>query len=184
MLGRVGQFFFVMEGPEGLVLMDVRSARERISFERLIRQIEAGEAPVQPLLLPEVIELPAREHAWIAENLEALREAGFLIEPFGGLTVKVDGVPAAAGAQPTATLLHEVATSLRDAGRLPRGQGMRELLARAVCRFSPGDNSVSPMEASALLQELLRCELPYAGPLGHPTLIQFSHAELERKFGR
>lgn len=184
MLGSVGRFLFAMEGPEGLVLMDTRSARERISFERLLRQIEAGEAPVQRLLLPEVIELPAREHAWIAENLDPLREAGFLIEPFGGLTLKVDGIPAAAGSSPTAGILHEVATSLRDAGRLPRGHGMRELLARTVCRFSPGDSSLSPEAAAALLGQLLRCELPYAGPLGHPTLIQFSHAELERKFGR
>jgi DNA mismatch repair protein MutL len=38
--------------------------------------------------------------------------------------------------------------------------------------------------ARRLVQELLKCELPYACPQGRPTMIQWSFAELERKFGR
>jgi DNA mismatch repair protein MutL len=185
MMGRLGDHFFVLEGPEGLVLMDIRSARERVTFERLIRQMETGSAACQRLLLPEIIELPAREHAWIADHREALVEAGFLLESFGGLSLKIEGVPALAGHREPEKLLHEVATSLRSAGRLPRGHGLREVVARAVCRSAAAStSSASPEEATLLLKELLACELPYAGPFGHPTLIQFSFAELERKFGR
>lgn len=185
MMGGLGDHFFVLEGPEGLVLMDIRPARERVTFERLIRQMETGSAACQRLLLPEIIELPAREHAWIADHREGLVEAGFLLESFGGLSLKIEGVPALAGHREPEKLLHEVAASLRSAGRLPRGHGLREVVARAVCRSAAAStSSVSPEEAALLLKELLACELPYAGPFGHPTLIQFSFAELERKFGR
>jgi DNA mismatch repair protein MutL len=181
-LGRIGTHFLVLEGPEGLVLFDTRSARERIDFERLLRQIEAGEAPCQRLLIPEVVEMPAREHAWICENLPALRDAGFLIEPFGGMTVKIEGVPALSGSAPPHQILHEVAATLRAAGRLPRGRGLHEVLAKAVCR-SIATSAPLP-ETTLLVSELLRCDLPYASPFGNPTMIQFSFAELERKFGR
>jgi DNA mismatch repair protein MutL len=185
MLGRVGDHIFVMEGPEGLVLMDVRSARERVTFERLLSQMESGCASCQRLLIPEILELPAREHAWISENLPPLAEAGFLIEPFGGLSLKIEGVPAMAGDRQPSQLLHEIADTLRAAGRLPRGHGLREVVARAVCRsMASQTRSISEVEAAGLLKDLLACELPYAGPFGQPTLIQFSLAELDRKFGR
>jgi len=182
-LGSFGKGYFAMEGPEGLVILDVRAARERIAFEELLRQIAGGTAPCQRLLLPEVVELPAREHAWIVENLDSLKCAGFLIENFGGLSIKIDGVPALAGTGGSAGLLHEVAASLRAAGRLLHGHGLHEVLARAVTRCSrmldfPEDG------AARLVDELLRCDLPYASPAGNPTMIQFSFAELDRKFGR
>ncbi len=185
MMGGIGDYFFALEGPEGLVLLDIRSARERVTFERLIRQMESGSAACQRLLLPEILELPAREHAWIADHREGLVEAGFLLESFGGLSLKIEGVPALAGHREPEKLLHEVAASLRSAGRLPRGHGLREVVAKAVCRSAASSSaSVSSEEASLLLKELLTCELPYAGPFGQPTMIQFSFAELDRKFGR
>ncbi|MEX1118534.1 MAG: DNA mismatch repair endonuclease MutL [Terrimicrobiaceae bacterium] len=185
MMGRVGDYYFVLEGPEGLVILDVRSARERVTFERLIRQMETGSAACQRLLLPEILELPAREHAWITDHREGLVEAGFLLESFGGLSLKIEGVPALAGHREPEKLLHEVASSLRSAGRLPRGHGLREVVAKAVCRSAASTSAtISPREANLLLRELLTCELPYAGPFGHPTMIQFSFAELDRKFGR
>lgn len=181
-IGKIGAHFLVLESSEGLVLFDSRSARERIEFERLLRQMEQGEAPCQRLLIPEVIELPAREHAWISENLAPLREAGFLIEPFGGTTVKLEGVPALADSEAPGKCLQEISSVLRAAGRLPRGRGLHETLAKAVCRVAPPP-LVLP-EAALLVAQLLQCELPYAGPFGQPTMIQFSFAELDRKFGR
>lgn len=179
-LGKLGAWYALFESPEGLVILDARSASERIQYERLARRIREGQAPSQRLLLPEVAELPPREHAWVVENLKALEAAGFLLETFGGLSVKIEAIPALAPEASAAKLLHEVASTLRAAGRAPRGGALREELAKTLCR------KARPLElpAEALLEELLRCELPYANPFGQPTLIQFSFAELERKLGR
>jgi DNA mismatch repair protein MutL len=182
LLGRLGREFAVFEGLEGLVLLDLRAARERIAFERLLRQMEAGEAPSQRLLLPVIVELPAREHAWIVENMEALGSAGFRLESFGGVSMKIEAVPAAVGDVEPGKVLHDVASSLRAAGRMPRGHGLREIVARSVCRAAAEpDNTTDP---TLLLEQLLLCELPYAAASGRPTMIQISFAELDRKFGR
>ncbi|HEY5741920.1 MAG TPA: DNA mismatch repair endonuclease MutL [Terrimicrobiaceae bacterium] len=184
-MGIVGEGYLVLEGDEGLVLLDARAASERILFEFLMRQIASGNAPSQKLLIPVVAELPARERAWVFDHLEDLRAAGFFIEPFGGTALKIEALPASAAAKEPARLLHEVAAMLRAAGSLPRGRDVREALARSVSRFAAADKlPEDEARAGRLVGELLRCELPYASPSGRPTMIQFSFAELDRKFGR
>lgn len=180
----IGEYYYALEAEDGLVLLDVRSASERIAFEKMLRRIEAGEAPSQRLLIPVLAELPPHEHAWVIENRQELFRAGFAVEPFGGLSVKIDGVPAAAGETDAVRLLHEIANSVRSAGKLPRGQGLLNSIAQAVCRSAPARQPVSTDEARRLVLGLLECEMPYADPAGRPTLIQFSFSELERKFGR
>jgi DNA mismatch repair protein MutL len=184
-MGMVGEGYLVLEGDEGLVLLDTRAASERILFEAMMRQIAEGNAPSQRLLIPALVDIPSREHAWVVDHLEALRVAGFFLEPFGGTTLKIEALPAWAAQKEPGRLLHEVTAMLRAAGRLPHGRDVHEAVARSVSRLAaskdfPGDE----IRAGKLLDELLGCDLPYASPSGRPTMIQFSFAELDRKFGR
>lgn len=183
-LGQIGKGYLVMEGAEGLVLLDQRAARERILFESLLRTMEKGSAPCQHLLAPIVCELPAREHSWAMDHLEEVRLAGFSIEPFGAGSMKIDGLPPGAEGIEPGHLLHEVLASLRSAGKLPPGRAIREALARSVSRIAAQGQGRNDEHREHLVRELLRCELPYASPDGRPTMIQFSFSELERKFGR
>ncbi len=182
-LGVIGDGYALFDGPEGLVLMDCRAAAERIQFENLLRHMEAGDAPSQQLLIPVICELPPREFAAAAEWIGELQTAGFSIEPFGAGSMKIDAVPALAR-NDAANFLHETLAAIRALGSLPRGRGMREALARTVSRLSSGNAPRDPGLAASLLHELLACDLPYAAPDGRPSLIQFSFAELDRKFGR
>ncbi len=184
-LGAMEGGYLILEGDEGLVLMDAGAAAERILFEALMRQMEEGLVSSQRLLLPAVVELPPREHAWVADHLDDLRAAGFLIEPFGGSSLKIEGLPASAANREPGPLLHDIASSLRAAGKLPRGRGVREALVRSVSRLAAEEKAAADESRTRrLVRELLGCELPYASPSGRPTMIQFSHAELARKFGR
>ena len=184
-MGVVGKGYLVLEGEEGLVLLDTRAASERILFEAMMRQIAEGNAPSQRLLIPAVVDIPSREHAWVLDHLEDLRVAGFFLEPFGGTTLKVEALPAWAAQKEPGRLLHEVTALLRAAGRLPHGRDVHEAVARSVSRLAAGDDFPNDeTRAGKLLDELLRCDLPYASPSGRPTMIQFSFAELDRKFGR
>ncbi len=185
LLGLVGGDYLVLEGEEGMVLLDARAAGERILFETLMRQIDQGEVPSQQLLISEVIELPAREHAWVADHLDDLRAAGFLVDPFGGSTLKIEGLPTSAAGREPGPLLHEIVSAVRTSGKLSRGRGVREAIVRSVARLAAAEKfSGDEIRARRLVRELLRCELPYASPSGRPTMIQYSFAELDRKFGR
>ncbi len=183
LIGGLDDRWILMQSPEGLVLLNIRAASERILFESLRREMSTGEASSQRLLLPEVMELPVKDAVWIAENLEALQRCGFLLEPFGGNTFKLEALPPVlAGRDIRATLL-DICEALRASGSLGQPTVAADSLARSVSALAATRGfAYEPSRARALIRELLRCELPYAGPRGHPTMIQWSFAELERKF--
>ena len=185
LIGGLGGRWIVMEGTEGLVLLDARAASERIIFETMRREAAAGRALSQRLLLPIVVEMTAKDAVWISENLEALSRAGFLLESFGGDSFKIEALPACLGGREPQEVLLDVCETLKATGLLGGGQPILDALIRSVSRFAALDSfSYEETRARRLVDELLGCELPYACPRGRPTMIQWSFAELERKFGR
>jgi len=185
LIGPLGEFWVLMESPEGLVLMDVRAASERILFETLRREAAEGRAASQRLLLPEVVELTPKDAAWIGGNLAHLNAAGFLLEAFGGTSFKIEALPACLAGRDARAALLDLCENLRATGAAVAGSMALDGLIRSVCRLAALDRfAYDEARARRIVRELLQCELPYACPQGRPTLIQWSFPELERKFGR
>lgn len=183
LIGGLDNRWILMQSNDGLVLLNIRAASERILFENLRRQMQSGSVPAQRLLIPEVIELPVKDAVWISENLPALNASGFALEPFGGNAFKIESLPPAlAGREARSTLL-EICESLRASGSLGNPSLAGESLAKSVSHLAAIEGfAYEENRARQLVRELLRCELPYASPRGHPTMIQWSFFELERKF--
>jgi len=60
-----------------------------------------------------------------------------------------------------------------------------DMIAKTVCRHAVKANDpLRYPEIEKLICDLLACDLPYCCPHGRPTMIQISHAELEKRFGR
>ena len=184
LIGGLGDRWILMQSNDGLVLLNIRAASERILFENLRRELETGTVPAQRLLIPEIIELPVRDSVWISENLPALEATGFALEPFGGSTFKIEALPAALARRDARATLLDICESLRASGSLGNHALAADSLAKSVSVLAAIDGfSYDENRARQLVRELLRCELPYASPRGHPTMIQWSFSELERKFG-
>ena len=184
LVGALSRRYLLLEGAEGLVLLDQRAAHQRILFERLQRGVEKGAVASQRLLAPDVFELPPREHEVVAENLGVLVSAGFGLEVFGGRALKVEALPDFLAGREPRRVLEEFATGCLSAGR-PRGPAADDAVRRAVARLAVGDEGArDEREQRALVAQLLACDLPYCDPEGRPVMLQFSWRELDRKFGR
>jgi DNA mismatch repair protein MutL len=185
LVGALSRRYLLLEGAEGLVMLDQRAAHQRILFERLQRGVAGGAVASQRLLAPEVFELSPREHEAVAENLGVLAEAGFGVEIFGGRSLKVEALPDfLAGREPRRVLEDFAAECLSGTARA-RGAGADDAVRRAVARLAVDDSGArDEREQRALVTQLLSCELPYCDPDGRPVMLQFSWRELDRKFGR
>jgi len=186
-MGLLAHTYAVLEGEEGLVLMDLRAAHERILYESLRTQSLAAPTASQPLLVPLILTLPPRETALVRDHLPLLQRMGFGLEEFGANTIKVEALPAQVppAADPAAwlaDLLHELARGGEGGARARLD--FDALAAVVSARATPRTTARTDTEIVSLLTRLLACEMPYCDPLGRPTLIQFSHQELARKFGR
>jgi DNA mismatch repair protein MutL len=185
-IGVLNRLYVLMENANGLVLVDQHAAHERILFEELRRRMEEKGVPSQRLLLPQTFDLPPRDAEWVERNLATLQKMGIGIEPFGAQTFKIDSLPTFLSAPDAAGFMKEVIDGLRSASNSSSALRLGEdMIAKTVCRHAVKANDpLRYLEVEKLIRDLLACELPYCCPHGRPTMIQISHTELEKKFGR
>jgi len=175
-----------MENADGLVLVDQHAAHERVLFEELRRRMEEQGVPSQRLLLPQTFDLPPRDAEWVERNAPILQKMGIGIEGFGPNTFKIDSLPVFVSAPDAVQFMQAVIDELRSASQSSSPLRLGEdMIAKTVCRHAVKANDpLRYPELEKLIQDLLACDLPYCCPHGRPTMIQISHAELEKKFGR
>jgi DNA mismatch repair protein MutL len=139
----------------------------------------------QQLLQPLPLHAGSELAGMVADHLDALRSVGFDIEPFGGDSFLVRGVPGLlAGDDPINSLL-DIVTSL-SAGRNLAGEQYEAELVKMVCKRAAikAGQLLSDIEMQELVRQLEECASPRTCPHGRPTMIQLSAGELEKAFGR
>ena len=179
--------YVIAEDGDGLVILDQHAAHERVLFERFLAEAEANRVESQPLLFPVAVELPPHERLLLEEEIEEFRRLGFRLEPFGGDTVRVDGVPALVAALDVSGILRELIgeaarASSVEAAAVPL---RHRLVTTAACRAAIKiHRSLSHEEMRELLDALMRCASPTTCPHGRPVLFRLLMSDVERAFRR
>ncbi len=187
LVGVISRLYVVLESDRGMVLMDQHAAHERILFEQMLERLEKqGDCPSQRLLLPETIELPARDAQFVRQNLATLARLGVGLSDFGERTFLLDGLPPFAKARDARRFVLELVDELKAAGESVNTLRLGEqVVVKTVCRHAVKANDpLAGPELEKLVEDLRRCAMPYTCPHGRPTLIEFSLRELEKRFGR
>ena len=187
LVGVIGKLYAVLESDRGLVLLDQHAAHERVLFEQMLNRLEQnGAAPSQKLLLPETIELPARDANFLREQLIALTRLGVGLSEFGERTFLLDALPPFVKSADARRFVLDLVDELKAAGREVNLARLGEhTIAKTVCRHAVKANDpLADAELENLVEDLRRCAMPYTCPHGRPTLIEMNYRELEKKFGR
>lgn len=180
-LGGLLDRFAVLESEDGLVLLDPRAARERILYERCLRDAAGQGVATQALLVPVLLEPGPRECELALRHRDEFARAGIELEDFGGGTLRIGSLPDFLRLPDARGFLTGLIDDLA-AGQAPGVRLAFELLAKALARRAALIEAPRPQEALRLLELLFGCELPYCAPDGRPTLSEFSMRELERRF--
>jgi DNA mismatch repair protein MutL len=179
--------YIVAQDREGLLLVDQHVAHERVLFERYLGEAERGEVHVQRLLFPRTIELAADEVVVFESEAEEFGRLGFLVEPFGGNAVKLDGVPAFAKDVPPDRLLRELLGEASRTRSAATGADdlRRRLVTSAACQAAIKVNYPLAREGmQRLLDDLFLTENPTTCPHGRPIVFRLTLEEIERAFRR
>jgi DNA mismatch repair protein MutL len=142
---------------------------------------------VQPLLVPERLDLAPAELELVDEHAATLARAGMRIEPFGGATVIVTSKPALAGDTPAAEIVREVLDRLAATAAAGTAASMLvdEVLHGLACKaaIKAGDR-LSQAEVDALVRERRLVDESHHCPHGRPTSLTLSRQDLDRQFRR
>jgi DNA mismatch repair protein MutL len=190
-VGQVGALYIIAEGPEGVYLIDQHAAHERILYEQFMAQRygqdskQGGGVAQQQLLEPLTLHIGHELTGLVAHHLDELQVVGFSVEPFGGDTFLVRGVPAVLSGQDPLRTLEEIVMSLAQQRNVV-GETVEARLVKMICKRAAikAGQLLSPLEMQELVRQLEACQSPRTCPHGRPTMIQLSAGELEKAFGR
>lgn len=184
-LSRLGDRYFLWQSDEGLVLMDAKNASERIYYDELANGKSNNQGihfPSQYLLPPITFIPPARDAAWLSENIATLAEFGIRIEPFGPNSFKIEALPAGFEQFSPEEILNSILHQVRQGGKTAASRFLRDQLILTLAQMRARKVTLHEDDAYPLLRKLFECELPYLSPSGNPILLLQSWKELERKF--
>lgn len=185
-VGQVRDAYILAEADEGLIIVDMHAAHERVVYERLKAQWSAEGIAVQALLVPLRLNVTPAEAECAEEQRELLAQAGLTVDRAGPQSVRVEAVPAALSDADPQRLLEDCLASLAESGSEQGVEAaIHRLLATAACHGSVrAGRTLQRAEMDALLRELERTPNAAQCNHGRPTWTVLDDHALARLFLR
>lgn len=185
-LGQVQGIFILAENADGLVMVDMHAAHERIVYEKMKQALTKHEMPVQQLLIPLSIQLSEREADLVEQEQTIFNEFGFGVERLSKETIAVRDVPTLLADGPIEQLIRDIIADLLMHGKSSRTQeAIYKLLGTLACHASVrAHHALTLPEMNALLRAMEKTEHSGQCNHGRPTYVQLSMDELDKLFMR
>ncbi|WP_375740416.1 DNA mismatch repair endonuclease MutL [Pseudomonas boanensis] len=185
-LAQLKGIYILSENAQGLVLVDMHAAHERITYERLKLAMACEGLKGQPLLVPASLAVSQREADCAEEHAEWFRRLGFELQRLGPETLAIRQIPALLKQAEASQLVRDVLADLLEYGTSDRIQAhLNELLGTMACHGAVRANRrLSLPEMNALLRDMENTERSGQCNHGRPTWTQLGMDDLDKLFLR
>ena len=185
-IAQLGGIYVLAENADGLIVVDMHAAHERIVYEKLKNDFDERHVVRQPLLVPTSIAVSEREAALAEENTDVLQKLGLVIDRSGPETLLIREVPALLKQAEAEGLARDVIADLSAAGSSSRIEAScNDILATMACHNAVRANrSLTLPEMNALLREMETTDRADQCNHGRPTWTSIRLADLDRLFMR
>lgn len=186
-LGQLHGAYILAENQQGLVLVDMHAAHERIIYERFKRNIHENSTLVrQPLLIPKVMQMHGKYVSTVAEFAEELTQVGIVADAFGDDQIIIREVPAALVNSDIDRLITAVLDDFYRYGSSEKiKEKINEILSTMACHSAIRHHRKMTLpEMNALLRDIERTERADQCNHGRPTWTSIGLTDLDRLFLR
>lgn len=185
-LAQLQDIYILAQNREGLVVVDMHAAHERITYERLKRDWLQRPLVSQPLLLPESLNVDSRLVEVAETHQSLLQDLGIQLQALGPESLAIRALPALLQPARAADLVEKLLLELERYGTASSVEAsINELLATIACHGSVrAGRRLSLTEMNALLRDMEATERSDQCNHGRPTWFQLSMAQLDQLFLR
>jgi DNA mismatch repair protein MutL len=185
-IGQLAGIYILAENANGLVVVDMHAAHERILYEQLKVAFDEKNIVRQPLLVPVSVTVSESEAVLVEGAQEVFARLGLAVDRSGPTSVIVREVPALLKQSDVAALVRDILSDLQDSGISNRiEESCHEFLATMACHHSVRANrALSIAEMNALLRSMESTEKSDQCNHGRPTWTVLSLVDLDRLFLR
>ena len=185
-VAQIAGIYVLSENSDGLVIVDMHAAHERILYEKLKRGYDDKAVVRQPLLVPTTVAVAESEADLVEQHKEMLESLGLVIDRAGPTSLVVREVPALLKNSDAEGLLRDVLSDIAEAGQSNRVEdACHDFLATMACHTSIRANrQLTLEEMNALLREMETTDRADQCNHGRPTWTTITMAELDRLFLR
>ena len=184
MVGVAFDTYIILQNSKQLIMIDQHAAHERILYEKLMREIDAGVGS-QMLMVAQVVHVMPQDAVKIETYREDIRAAGFDIEPFGDDAYQIRAVPNVLGVPQTKSAFLDMVDRLGELRVLSTAQKRRDAILQMACKKAvKGGDKLTMEEIKPLLADMLRTNAPPTCPHGRPLVVVLERTEIEKRFRR
>ena len=185
-IGQLQGIYILAENAQGLVVVDMHAAHERIIYEQMKREFANQAVPIQTLLMPMVLSVSEKEAEMVERESAFFSNLGFTVERMGNETIIVRSVPQILAKGPVQQLVHDIITDLHEHGTsLRTEETIHHLLGTLACHHAVRANHrLTLPEMNAVLRDMEKTEHSAQCNHGRPTYVQLSLSDLDKLFLR
>lgn len=185
-LAQLSGVYILAQNQDGLIIVDMHAAHERITYERMKTAFDDQGLVSQPLLVPESLAVSQREADMAEQSGEVFAQLGFVVERAANESIIVREIPAILRGSEVESLLRDVISDLIEHGTSERIRNhINEILSTMACHGSVRANrKLSVPEMNALLRDMEATERSGQCNHGRPTWSQLTLDELDKLFLR
>ena len=184
-IGQYNNTYILGEYDSTLYMIDQHAAHEKILFEKYLKEIENGDIIIQPLMVPTIIDLTIDDYSYYEENIKVFKEAGFVLEEFGGTSLALKEVPYFLGRLNAKKLFLEILDNLKNLGNGKTSEVKHNAIATKACKAAvKGNDKLEFNEMIKLVEELRYIDDPFHCPHGRPVIVKFTSTDIDKKFRR
>lgn len=178
--------YILAENSQGLIIVDMHAAHERITYERMKAGYSSQGLVSQPLLVPENLAVSQREADLIVSHKDVFSQLGFVIDRAGNESIIIREIPAILRGSEVERLARDVLSDLIEHGTSARIRDhINEILSTMACHGSIRANRrLTLPEMNALLRDMEITERSGQCNHGRPTWTQFTIDQLDKLFLR
>ncbi|MDE6605708.1 MAG: DNA mismatch repair endonuclease MutL [Clostridia bacterium] len=183
----IGQIFntYLIVESQGLVhFIDQHACHERLIYDKLLEEVNSNSVGVQYMLVPYILDCSNTQYEYICAIQDNLKDLGFDIEEFGGLSFKVNSVPHLLNDINLAVFFDELFAERQSGIGLKNSDLIRDKLAQKACKSAIKAGAQLDNDQIKTLLAGMNNGVPLQCPHGRPAVLSYTRRDFDKLFKR